>query len=152
MNRLVCAVALAAIACMPAAVLAQAKPIMNDQSITVLQGIGFGSLNIPATPVDATRGLPVNTVVQGVATDRGGLIGTSAVTIMAANATRRGFSVQNQSASASCYINGTRTATADYHSLVVGPTGYFEPDHHVGTGAISIICTAASTPVYAREW
>lgn len=102
------------------------------------------------TPSQA--GVPVSNVVPATATDRGVVVGTSAVTLMAANATRKGMSLQNQSSTASCYINGITTATADYHSLLIGPGGYFEPDHHIGAGAISIICSAASTSVYAREW
>jgi hypothetical protein len=102
------------------------------------------------SPVQA--GSTISNVIQATATDRGAVIGTTAVTLMAANPTRKSFSLQNQSATASCYINGTTTATADYHSLLVGPGGYFEPDHHVGTGAISVVCSAAATSVYAREW
>lgn len=94
----------------------------------------------------------LSNVVQATATDRSALVGTTAVTLMAANPARKGWSMQVQSTTASCYTNGSAAATADYHSLQVGPGGYFEPDHHVGTGAISIICTGASTPVYAREW
>jgi hypothetical protein len=102
------------------------------------------------SPVQA--GSTLSNVVQATTTDRGQIVGGSAVQLMAANSARRGFSIQNQSTTASCYINGTAVATADYHSLLVGPGGFYEPDHHVGTGAISVICTAASTPVYSREW
>lgn len=37
----------------------QAKPIYNDQSITVLQGLAFGPLRSEAIPVDDAHGLPV---------------------------------------------------------------------------------------------
>ncbi|WP_404713206.1 hypothetical protein [Sphingomonas sp. MMS24-J13] len=84
-------------------------------------------------------------------TDRGGTFGTSAAQLMPANASRHFVVVQVQSTTASCYINGTTTATADYHSLQIVAGAYYESATHVGTGAISIICTGASTSVYARE-
>jgi hypothetical protein len=72
---------------------------------------------------------------------------------MAANASRIGFSVQVQSASANCWINSGATATADYHSLKISAGTYFEsPASFVPTGAISIICDTAATSVFAREW
>ena len=101
------------------------------------------------TPCSST----VDTVVKAPATDRGAIVGTTAVQLMAANTARRGFSVQVQSATASCYISGQGTATADYHSLLIAAGSYFEtPNTHTGTGAVSVICSAASTPVYSREW
>ena len=94
-----------------------------------------------------------DTVVRGPATDRGASVGTSATTLMPANAARRGIAIQNQSASADCYISGQGAASADWHSLKIPGGGYYEtPNTHSGTGAISIVCTAASTPVHAREW
>ena len=97
--------------------------------------------------------LKVDTVVQAVSTNRGASVGTTAVTIMPANAARRGFSIQNQSSSAVIYLSGVGSATADYNSLMIPAGGYYEtPSQHAGTGAISIISNAASTPVYAREW
>lgn len=104
------------------------------------------------TRVEQANPLPVNPVVRAAAIDRGAAIGTTAVTLMPANANRRGFAVQVQSTSASCYLNGQATATADLHSLQVGPGGYFETATNVGTGALSIVCTGAATPVFAREW
>jgi len=102
---------------------------------------------------DAHRPLYVDTVVLTTSTDRGGTFGTSAATLMAANASRRGFAIQNQSASSDCYISGQGTATADYHSLKIAAGTYYEtPSTHVGTTAVSVICTGASTPLYVREW
>ena len=91
--------------------------------------------------------------IKGTAVDRGGIFGTTAATIAASNTSRRGFSIQVQGTVGSCYINGSSTATLDYHSLQVSAGGYYQsPDAHVGTGAISIVCTNASTSVYFREW
>ena len=100
----------------------------------------------------------VDTVVKATSTDRGAVVGTTAVQLMAANASRRGFSVQVQGApdtngATGCWISGQATATADYHSLYIGRGTYFETaPSHVGTGAISVICSAASISVYAREY
>ncbi len=109
--------------------------------------------NAAAQAYEVCARLPVETVVRSPAADRGASVGTSAIILIPANAARRGFSVQVQSASASCYINGQATASADFHSLLI-PAGslYETPDTHVGTGAVSIVCSAAATPVYAREW
>lgn len=102
--------------------------------------------------VTGGRAVPVDTVIQAADADRGAIVGTTAVTLIPANTSRRWFSVQNQSGSASCYISGQATATADYHSLLIGPGALYEtPPTHVGTGVISIVCTAAGTSVYARE-
>ena len=103
----------------------------------------------------AQVGGKVDTVIVGTSADRGALVGTTSVTLMPANTSRRGFSIQVQSSSASCYMSGLTTATADYHGLLIGgsqPTYYETKDSHVGQGAITLICTAANTPVYSREW
>ncbi|QCB41035.1 hypothetical protein E5673_01335 [Sphingomonas sp. PAMC26645] len=105
-------------------------------------GAAFGTVANPVV---------VDSLYRGPAVDRGAIVGTSATILIAANANRRGFSIQPQSG-ASCYINGTTAATADYHSLLIaGGQLYETPDNYSGTGAISIICTSSSTPVYARE-
>lgn len=97
--------------------------------------------------------IPVDGVVRGAATDRGATVGTTALTLMAANTARRGMAVQVQSATANCWINGAAAATADFHSLKIPANTYYEsaPTHSV-TGAISIVCDTAATAVYAREW
>lgn len=101
----------------------------------------------------AANPLTVDTVAKSTATDRGASVGTTAVTLMASNTSRRGFAVQVQSTTASCYINGQATATADYHSLQIAAGAlYVTESTHVGTGAISIICTGAATSVYSREY
>ncbi len=40
----------------------QAKPIYNDQNITVLQGLAFGPLRSEAIPVDDAHGLPIRCI------------------------------------------------------------------------------------------
>lgn len=98
--------------------------------------------------------LPVDTVIRLTAADRGAIVTTAgtAQQLMAANASRRGFAIQNQSTGA-CYINGQASATQDYRSLLIPAGGFYDtPPTHVGTGAISIVCAVANAPVYAREW
>lgn len=97
--------------------------------------------------------LTVDTVIRATPVNRGATVGTTAVTLAAANASRRGFAIQVQSTTASCYVSTIATATADFNALLVAPGAYYEtPPTHTGTGAISVICTAAGTAVYAREW
>lgn len=105
----------------------------------------------------AQAGGKIDTVVTGAATDRGASVTSAiAVTLMPANPARRGFSVQNQSTGA-CYLNGSATATADFHSLQV-PAGslYETPPQHSGTGAISAVCPSATSgspaALYSREF
>lgn len=76
----------------------------------------------------------------------------AALQFAAANAGRRGFAVQNQSGG-NLWLSGSGTATADQNSLLLAPGDYFESaPHHTGTGALSIIGTAAGQPFYAREF
>lgn len=96
----------------------------------------------------------VDTVIAAAATDRGAIVGTTAVTLIPANPARRGYRVQVQAANnVSCYVNGQAAATADFHSLMIpGGALYETPPTHVDTGAVSIVCSAAGTSVYAREY
>ncbi len=95
-----------------------------------------------------------DTVIRAVASDRGGTItaGGTAQQLMAANAARRGYSVQNQS-TGDLYINALTTATIDYHSLKI-PAGslYETPSNHVGPGAVSIIGATTAAAFFAREF
>ena len=114
--------------------------------IALLKGLVL-TLNAPAQ-----AGGKIDTVIVGTAADRGGLFGTTAATLMAANASRRGFAVQVQSGGP-CYLNGTASATADYHGLQITTGSLYETkDSHTGQGAVSIICSAANAAVYSREW
>jgi hypothetical protein len=107
----------------------------------------IGALPQAGAAIQATSYLP-----QAITTARSGLFGTTASQLMPTNGNRHFIVVQVQSASASCYIRGGgSTATADQNSLLIAAGAYFEPSTHIGTGAISIICTGASTPVYAVE-
>lgn len=96
---------------------------------------------------------PVDTVAHNAATDRGGTItaGGTAQQIMAANASRRGIAIQNQS-TGDLYMSGVAGATVDYHSLKIPAGTLYETGGHVGAGAISIIGATTGQAFYAREW
>ena len=120
---------------------------LTGQAIAFTSAADYGVLVTPTTP------LPIDPVQRTSATDRGASVGTIATTLIAANPARRGFVIQNQSPTATVYLSGQGAATADWHSLMLPPGAIHEtPVHHVGTGAISVISTAAATPVYAREF
>lgn len=101
----------------------------------------------------ASSAQTVTTVLPQLSPTQGSAIsfGTTAATLFAANAGRHFIVVQVQGSSGGCYINGTATATADANSLYIPAGGYYESATHVGTGAVSIVCTAATTPVYSRQ-
>lgn len=138
-----------------------ASPAFAQDAASVRAPAGFAPVQAPCVkqadasclPVSAAAPLPIDTIVRASSVDRGALVSTTAVTLMPANSLRRGYVIQNQSASASCYINGLTTASTDWHSLLIPPGGYYEtPSTHVGGGVVSVICTGASTPVFVREW
>lgn len=102
---------------------------------------------------DTSTPSPVDTVRAVAGTNRSAAVGTAAAQIAPANATRRGLILQNQSASATIYVNLLAAATADRDSLMLPPGAYWEsPATWVGTGAVSAIATATGTPLYAREY
>ena len=119
--------------------------------IALLKGLIL-TLNAPAQ-----AGGKIDTVIASASVNRGAsFTSAAAVTIMPANASRRGVAFQNQGSS-NCYESGVATATADFNSLLIPAGGLYESGpQHAGTGAISVICPSATTsapvPVYAREF
>jgi hypothetical protein len=72
--------------------------------------------------------------------------------IMAANAARRGFAVQMQSAG-NCWLNSQAGATLDFHSLKIPAAGYYDTlPIHVDIGAVSVNCDTAAQQRYGREF
>lgn len=136
-----------------------AKQDIGNASLGSIDGklpasLGAKASNASLSVAPATDAVFVaDTVIRAAPANRGATVGTTAVTLAAANPSRRGFAIQNQSTTASCYVSTIGTATADFNALWIGPGAYYEtPPTHTGTGAISVICTAAGTAVYAREW
>jgi hypothetical protein len=120
--------------------------------------ICFGGIGQSATCVSAAAPLP--TTAQGFigeATSRSGAITTGGTPqdLMAANASRHGWEIQNQS-TANLYVRskgaaGTTVATADQNSILIPPGGYYASPH-VTLNALSIIGSATGQAFYAREW
>lgn len=120
--------------------------------------ICFGGIGQSATCVSQSAPLP--TTAQGFigeATSRSGTIATggTAQDLMAANTSRHGWEVQNQS-TGNLYVRskgsaGTTLATADQNAILIPPGGYYAPPH-VSSYALSIIGSATGQAFYAREW
>lgn len=108
--------------------------------------LASGTLNVAGSTY--TLSVPATASATGVVTTSVG-----PQQIMAANTARRGISYQVQSSSANVWTNGVGGATADFHSLKIPSSSYFESSPaHSGTGAISVISDTPATPLYAREW
>jgi hypothetical protein len=128
---------------------------MKTKTLILLSVMACAMAAPPAAAQSVANGgyrTSTDTVVQGASTDIGvSVTANTSATLTAANPARRGFSVQNQTSGA-CYLSGLATATADFHSLLI-PAGslYESKDSHVGTGALSVICSAAGG-VYGRQW
>lgn len=89
------------------------------------------------------------------ATSRSGTItaGGTAQTLMAANASRQGFSVQNLSTE-NLYINELGSAAVNTQpSILVPPNALYEPPLGcVSVAAISILGATTGSAFTAREW
>ena len=123
----------------------------GNASLATLAGTVAAAGTAAATSQTVTTVLPQITATAGTATS----FGTSAATLFAANASRHFMTIQVQGApdttgTNGCYINGIAGATADANSLFIARGGYFESATHVGTGAVSIICTGTMA-VYSRQ-
>ena len=115
---------------------------------------------VPVIPVDANENPYGAANPQAVSypsvtyTSRSGTItlGGTAQTLMAANTSRRGFWLQNQS-SGDLWISSVGTAAATQPSLWIPAGSYYEaPAHGVPTAAISIYGATTAQAFAAREW
>ena len=108
---------------------------------------GLTDAELRASPVAVT-------VAAGTLTDRSGTIttGGTAQQIMASNASRKGFSVQNVS-SGDLWVRETGTAAAAQPSLKLTSGAYFEtPAGYGSTGAVSVFGATTGQAFVAREW
>lgn len=141
---------------------AAATTASTTLTVTATSGVPIVGQTITGTGITAgttitavSGSAPYSLTLSAAATVANGAAVTSngGQPLMALNAARRGYKIQNQHATADIYINAQATATADYHSLKIPAGSYYESQPgHVDTGAVSIISTVASAPVYAREW
>jgi hypothetical protein len=108
---------------------------------------GLTDAELRASPLSVTA-------AAGTLTDRSGTVttGGTAQQLMAANASRKGFSVQNVSAG-DLWIRETGTAAAAQPSLKLTSGTYFEtPAGYGSTGAVSIFGATTGQAFTAREW
>lgn len=102
--------------------------------------------------------LPVSSTASGgnpvTYTNRSGTVtlGGTAQTLMAANASRQGFIVQNVS-TGDLWISSLGTAAATQPSIWLPPGSYYEPPSDgVPVAAISIFGATTGQAFSAREW
>lgn len=97
----------------------------------------------------------LDTLINGTTkTDRSGTVtsGGTQQTLMALNASRRGFEVQNQS-TGDLWISELGNAAATQPSIWLPPGAYYvPPDAGVPTAAISIFGATTGQAFAAREW
>jgi hypothetical protein len=88
-------------------------------------------------------------------TDRSGTTSatpSTASNAIASNSSRRGYSIQNLSDSATIWVNHSGTAAANSGRKLL-PNSYWEtPLGMSPKGAISVFSTSASVPIFAEEW
>jgi hypothetical protein len=92
--------------------------------------------------------------VSGTLVNRSGSVttGGTAQTIAAANTSRIGFSLQNNS-TGDLWFNTLATAAASQPSIKLAAGAYFEsPAGYGGTGAISVFGATTGQVFSAREW
>lgn len=123
---------------------------------TYLPGIAnaAGTAAGTALSVQGTAaGVPIPTTVRGAGTNRSTTVGTTATPLMAANTSRQGWKIKNDSAG-DIWINFDATATAaPGGGNIKVPAGSYlssEPGF-VETGAMSAIGSAAGLAITARE-
>jgi hypothetical protein len=113
------------------------------------------ALTVGEKLVDATNPVPVALLASRVTyTDKSGTVtsGGAAQTLAAANASRRGFWIQNQS-TGDLWISSVGTAAATQPSLKIAPGYLYEcPAHGVPVTAISIYGATTGQAFAAREW
>ena len=113
-----------------------------------------GNTSLTAIQTALAGTVKVDTVVQATSTNRSGTItaGGTAQQLMASNASRRGFVIQNNSNSA-LFVNGIGAATSDGLSLTIAAGALYESSvQHTGTGAVSILGATTGQVFYAREF
>lgn len=141
-----------------ASVIAATKALWSKLGAAVLAAgsavIGKVGLQFAGVDLSAANRLPIDSVVAAAATDRSGTIttGGTAQTLMALNATRRGYWVQNLS-SADLWISTIGTAAASQPSLkLVAGALYETPVHHTSTATVSIFGATTGQAFVAREF
>lgn len=99
------------------------------------------------TPILVAPPIPTLTNISGTVTT-----GATAQNAAASNATRKGYSLQNQS-SGNLWFSTLATAVQSQPSFLLAPGDFYEtPPGGQGTGAISIIGATTGQAFAGREW
>lgn len=138
-----------------------ADALSNLTSLSSTQGNGGDSPAVSDSATASQVAIAKRTNVllsalqaQGTLTNRSGTIttGGTAQQLMASNANRKGFSVQNLSAG-DLWFNALGTAAATQPSMKLVSGAYFEtPAGYGATGAVSIFGATTGQAFTAREW
>ena len=131
-------------------------PGLTDTQLRASAGpVSAASLPLPSgAATEATLAALVAQKAPSALVDRSGSItsGGTAQQLMAANATRRGWYIQNNSDTV-MWVSDVGTAAATQPSLKLLPDAYYEPPAGgVDNGAISIFCATTGKTFTAREW
>jgi hypothetical protein len=134
----------------------RAAPVPVSGPVTDAQ-LRATALPVSGPVTDAQlRAAPVPTIPgRNSPVNRSGTVASAATStqIMASNATRNGFFIQNLSASADLWFNDLGTASASQPSILLRPGDSFtSAPGYCPTGAISTFTNSAGHPFAAREW
>lgn len=117
--------------------------------------VSAAALPLPSgAATEATLAAVLAKYAPSAVTDRSGTIttGGTAQQLMAANATRRGWYIQNNSDTV-MWVSDVGTAAATQPSLKLLPDAYYEPPQSgVDSGAISLFCATTGKTFTSREW
>lgn len=125
-----------------------------DGKLPASLGIKTAAASLSVAPASDAI-FQVNSVRSTTPTNRSGTIttGGTAQQLMAANATRRGWSIKNQSAGSLWFNELGVTAVADQPSFELRPNESYTSEAGVSSvAAISIIGATTSQAFAAREW
>lgn len=110
----------------------------------------FGTLDTGFTAVDAANPLPVQTSGSSTGTLTSVAASMSSQTLLAANASRRGYTLWNNSTATLYVLNATGTATTSSASVPIGPQEYYEVPFNY-KGIVSGIWSAANGAALITE-
>jgi hypothetical protein len=121
-------------------------------SVTLSPNQNIG-ISVGNAAVSSNNRVPVDTREQLTPVNRSSTItaGGTAKVLAAANTSRKGFEIQNQSAGP-LYVNELGTATLDQNSLKIEAGAFWEWPGKIPTSALSIIGATTGQAFYAREW
>jgi hypothetical protein len=133
-----------------AATVAAQNTIATNQNATAA---GTSATNAQAVQ-GVTGGVPLPTTIRSAGTNRSANVTTTASVLMAANTSRQGWKIKNDSA-VGIWINfdATATAAAGSGNILIPAGGYLSSEPgFVETGAMSAIAVSSTAAITAREY